>query len=177
MCDNILETLKSKTYKNEKINTKNWYEFNLIDLFDITGTTTTPKTKLDLDTGGNFPYITTAAYNNGVVGYSNLYTEEGNVLTVDSAVIGTCLYQEYNFTASDHVEKLVPKFKLTKKIGLYLSTIINANGRLLNYAYNEKRSQTSLKKEKIYLPIKSNRKPDWKYMEKYIDSLPFSDKI
>ncbi len=173
--ENRKELLKNKlkdTYgikpNKHAIDFSNWKLFKLTDLFEITGTSTTKKTDIPFKDDGKYPYITTAATNNGVAGYSDIYTEEGNVLTVDSAVVGTCLYQEKNFTASDHVEKLIPKFHLNKDIGLFLACIINAAGKPLNYAYNEKRSQTALKKEKIFLPADSNGKPDWDYMEKYM---------
>lgn len=159
----------------KKINTTKWKKYKLTDLFEITGSKTTPKQKLDLTDDGKYPYVTTAASNNGVAGYSDVFTDEGNVLTVDSAVIGTCLYQSKNFTASDHVEKLIPKFeteqvKMTECIALFLVTVINANAKLFNYAYNEKRSQKALEKEEIPLPTKNN-KPDWEYMEKYVKQI------
>jgi len=150
------------------IDISKWKKFRLIDLFEITGSTTTPKKDLQLDEKEKYPYVTTAATNNGITGFSNKFTEEGNVLTVDSAVIGTCFYQEEKFTASDHVEKLIPKFPMSRNVGLFLATIINSSGKQLNYAYNEKRSQTALRKEEILLPVDSNEKPDWNYMEEYI---------
>lgn len=124
---------------------------------------------------GVYPYVTTQATDNGIAGYYNLYTEFGNVLTVDSAVLGTCFYQSQNFSASDHVEILKPKFKMTKYIALFLSTVINTNGQFLGYAYNLKRSQTALRQEKITLPSKLNTKgeyePDWQYMEDFIKDI------
>lgn len=96
-------------------------------------------------------------------------------MTVDSAVLGTCFYQSQNFSASDHVEILKPKFKMTKYIALFLSTVINTNGQFLGYAYNLKRSQTALRQEKITLPSKLNTKgeyePDWQYMEDFIKDI------
>lgn len=154
-----------------KINIDSWKEFDLIELFDIVGSSTTNKNDLDLTDSGEYPYITTAGTNNGVAGYSNVYTDIGNVLTVDSAVLGTTFYQRYNFTASDHVEKLIPKFELNENIGLFLASVLNGTSRLHNYAYNEKRSQKALKREKIYLPVNSFGKPDWEYMDNYIADL------
>lgn len=157
--------------RKKTIDTSKWKEYKLKDLFAIEGSTTTAKSKLNLDDGGDYPYVTTAASNNGVCGYSNIFTEEGGVITVDSAVAGTCLFQEKKFSASDHVEKLIPRFSMTKNIALFIITILNANAKILNYAYNEKRSQTALKKEKINLPCDSSGNPDWAFMEKYISNL------
>jgi len=154
-----------------KIDTSNWGEFKLSDLFEIKGSTTTPKIELEFNDEERYPYITTAATNNGVLGYSNIFTENGNVLTVDSAVLGSTFYQKENFTASDHVEKLEPKFKMTKNIALFIVCIMNRNSEILGYAYNQKRSQKALKEEKIYLPINSIGEPDFEYMDSYIQSL------
>lgn len=151
-----------------KINIDNWKEFDLVELFDVEGSITTPKNDLDLSNDKKYPYITTAATNNGVAGYSNKYTDNGNILTVDSAVLGTTFYQKENFTASDHVEKLVPRFELTENVGLFLCSVLNGTARKYNYAYNEKRSQKALKKEKIILPVDENGDPDWIYMENFI---------
>lgn len=154
-----------------KIDTKKWMEFGLESLFTITWSSTTPKNSLDFDNSNPYPYVTTAATNNWISWYSDKYTEDWNVLTVDSAVLWYCSYQEKNFTASDHVEKLIPKFKMTKRIALFLVSIINQTWEMLHYAYNEKRSQTALKKETIFLPVDSSWNPDREYMENYMKNL------
>ncbi|MDR3112760.1 MAG: restriction endonuclease subunit S, partial [Endomicrobium sp.] len=86
-----------------------WKEFYLKDLFDVRGTKTTKIADLERYGKGKYPYITTQATNNGAAGFYDFYTEKGNVLVIDSAVIGRCSYQGYDFSASDHVEKLIPK--------------------------------------------------------------------
>ena len=153
------------------IDTKNWKEFYLKDLFTITWSLTTPKNSLDLDNSKPYPYVTTAATNNWISWYSDKYTEDWNVLTVDSAVLWYCSYQEKKFTASDHVEKLIPKFRMTKRVALFLVGIINKTWEVLQYAYNEKRSQTALKKETINLPVDNEWNPDWFFMENYIKNI------
>lgn len=160
--------------KNRVANTPldmNWHKYPLTDLFDITGSTTTPKNQLDLDESKPYPYVTTQATNNAVFGYSDQFTEQGGVLVVDSAVLGTCTYQADAFTASDHVEKLIPKFKMTRNIALFLCTIINKAGELIGYSYSKKRSQRALRSESIYLPAGADGQPDWDYMERYIEIL------
>lgn len=154
-----------------KIDTSNWKEFPLEALFKITGSQTTPKKDLIFDDSSLYPYVTTAGTNNGVCGYSDNYTEKGDILTIDSAVLGTCFYQEKNFTASDHVEKLIPNFEINKRIALFLATILNANSKVYGYAYNEKRSQNALKNETIKLPVDATGNPDFLYMETYIKNL------
>ena len=93
-----------------------------------------------------YPYVTTQASNNGIADYFGIYTDEGNVLVVDSAVAGYMTYQDKNFSASDHVEKLIPKFKLNKFVGLFIASIWNKK-----YAFNTYTTQSNaLPNEKEY---------------------------
>lgn len=152
-----------------------WKYFKISDLFDVSGTKTTKVEELEKYGYGQYPYITTQSSNNGVAGFYNYYTETGNVLVIDSAVAGFCSYQEYNFSASDHVEKLMPRFLLNKYIGIFLATIINAEG--YRYSYGRKYNQIKIRNTNIKLPADKDGNPDWAYMENYIKSLPFSDLI
>lgn len=160
--------------KQIDLNTQNWELFPLNEMFKITGSKTTPLLELEEYGQGKYPYVTTQATNNGVEGFYDYYTEEGNVLTVDSAVLGYCSYQLLNFSASDHVEKLIPKFEMNKYIALFLTTIINQEQ--YRYNYGIKCSQTRMKKAHIKLPSK-NGEPDFEFMENYIKSLPYSSSI
>lgn len=155
---------------------REWHWFPYDDLFTITGTTTTPKDFLEKSGNGLYPYVTTQAVNNGVESFYDLWTEEGGVLTVDSAVLGYCSYQAMRFSASDHVEKLIPRFSMNKYIAMFLVALINKEQ--YRYSYGRKCSQTKLHSSKIKLPvIPGTNNPDWKFMEDYIKSLPYSKNI
>jgi restriction endonuclease S subunit len=138
------------------------------------GSKTTPITELEEIGFGKFPFVTTQATNNGIEGFYDFYTEDGNVLTVDSAVLGYCSYQPNNFSASDHVEKLIPKFEMNKYIAMFLVAILNLEQ--YRYNYGRKCSQTRMKQISIKLPAK-NGQPDFEYMEKFIKTLPHSKSI
>ena len=151
-----------------------WQEFKVCDLFNIVGTKTTPVTELKEYGEGKHPYITTRATNNGVDGFYDYYTEEGNILAIDSATIGHTTYQRSNFSASDHVEKLIPKFEMNMYVALFLKTILNREK--YRYGYGRKFSQRRIKETIIELPSKNNQ-PDWQFMEAYIKSLPYSSSL
>ena len=174
-----LNTLNSSTIETEKIKLEhsNWKWFSLNDknLFNITGTKTTPLLELEEYGKGDNPFVTTQATNNGIGGFFNFQTEQGNVLTVDSAVIGYCAYQPLNFSASDHVEKLIPHFVMNKYVAMFIATVINKEQ--YRYNYGRKASQTRLKSGKIKLPTNDEGLPDFDYMERYIKSLPYSASI
>jgi hypothetical protein len=152
-----------------------WKKYKIDDLFEVEGTKTTPQAVLENYGHGIYPYITTQSSNNGVKGFYNYYTETGNVLVIDSAVAGYCSYQEKNFSASDHVEKLSPQFTLNKYIGLFLVSIINKE--CYRYNYGRKCNQIQIKNITLKLPAGNAGEPDWQFMENYIKALPYSDKI
>lgn len=151
------------------LNTSKWKEFFLSDLFDIGGSKTTKVEELENYGVGKYPYVTTKASNNGVDGFYDFYTEDGNCLVIDSAVLGYCTYQALPFSASDHVEVLRPKFAMNQNIGLFFATIINLD--TFRYSYGRKRSQKQIKKDVVRLPVDSQGNPDWEFINNYIEEL------
>jgi type I restriction-modification system DNA methylase subunit len=165
---------KPQTIKKLEIETHKWANYNLNDLFNIRGSKTTPLLELEEYGHGEYPFVTTQATNNGVEGFYNYQTEKGNVLVIDSAVLGYCSYQPFDFSASDHVEKLIPKFDMDKYIALFLATILNKEQ--YRYNYGRKASQTRLKERYIKLPTNGTG-PDWDFMRNYVKSLPYSSNL
>jgi len=172
MASNIISDALDKN--GYELNTEKWKLFPMTKLFDVSGSKTTSILELEEYGKGKHPFVTTQATNNGIAGFYNYFTEKGNILTVDSAVLGYCSYQPFDFSASDHVEKLNPKFKMNRYLGLFLATVINLEQ--YRYNYGRKASQTRLKEREIKLPAKGGE-PDWEFMEKYIKSLPYSSSI
>ena len=149
-----------------------WRGFRLTDLFRVTGTKTTPPRDLEYYRLGDSPYVTTQATNNGVGGTYEHFTEDGGVITVDSAVVGYCAYQAKAFSASDHVEKLVPLFPMPASVAMFLVTILNMEQ--YRYNYGLKRAQKRLKRETLRLPCTQAGDPDWDYMARYVRGLRYS---
>src|SRR3989338_7263415 len=160
--------------KKIQLNVNQWEYFDLKDLFQITGSKTTSIIDLEEIGLGKHPFVTTQATNNGVEGFYDFYTESGGVLAIDSAVLGYCSYQPENFSASDHVEKLIPNFSMNRYTALFLVTIFNQEQ--YRYNYGRKASQERIRERRIKLPSK-NHQPDWQFMENYIKSLSYSASI
>ena len=174
----IAEIDDSPVCSDNSINlyTKEWKDFSFSHLFNIKGSKTTPYRNLDPATSQkSYPYIGTQATDNGVRGFFSMWTEpvgDGGVFTIDSAVSGYCAYQDRPFSASDHVEKLLPKYPLNKYIAMFLVTVINIEQ--YRYNYGRKCSQSRLKHAKIKLPVRCDGSPDFDLMERYIKALPYS---
>lgn len=172
----LINAASNKPFMTSRISLSQmkWTLFKLSDLFEIYGSKTTPVLELEKYGIGKYPYVTTQATNNGVSGFYDFSTEDGNVLTIDSAVLGYCSYQAYNFSASDHVEILKPKFKINKPIALFLVTIMNLER--YRYNYGRKCSQSRMKEISIQLPTEGDTL-DLSGMETFIQSLPYSSSI
>jgi hypothetical protein len=157
------EATNMLNFRNRK-----WREFQIGDLFIVTGTTTTHPS--NLVKGGTTPRITCAATNNGFESvYKNKPTEKGGVITIDSATEGFVGYQYADFIATDHVEKLQTKNneRINRYVGLFLTYAIScATAEKYNYGY--KFSQNRIKRQTILLPTTKSGKPDWQFMEDYI---------
>ena len=152
-----------------------WQRFPIVDLFSVQGSKTTPPRELATLPPGNYPYVTTQATNNGVAGFYDHYTEDGGVLTIDSAVMGYCSYQAQPFSASDHVEVLAPKFSMSGSVALFLVTLLNVEQ--YRYNYGRKCSQRRLRRTSVLLPTTSGGTPDWHWMERFIRKLPYSSNL
>lgn len=173
-----VKLLNIDSRKNGNIELKsfdNWKTFKLDDIFEIKGSKTTKKDFLESIGVGLYPYITTKSVNNGLDGAYDYYTEYGNVLTIDSATVGSCFYQGKNFSASDHVEVLKPKFDLNVYTGIFIATVINKNQ--YKYGYGRKFNQKRIKETLISLPANNLGEIDLEFIEKYMKSLPYSDRI
>lgn len=157
-----------------EISPSNWSEYKLGDLFRIEKGCRLTKADMEV---GNDNYLGAIDSNNGVRQKIKAdYLWSANCITVNyNGSIGEAFYQSEPFWASDDVNVLYPKeWKLNKYIGLFIATIIKLERP--KYNYGRKWTKDIMKKSVIKLPTK-DEKPDFIYMENYIKSLPYSDRI
>lgn len=189
-------TEKAKPTNGQELNTGEWKEFRIGKLFEIYPTKSyNGMSYRDLHDGGNVPVIANSALNNGIKGFSTLEaTEEGGIITFSDTTEGnTFFYQPEPFIGFAHVQGMhALAHKWTEKQLLFMVTILTfANADLFNYGRKMRRDTISdsliklpAKKDKNgYVIEKSNLfsdegfVPDWEWMENYIKSLPYSDRI
>lgn len=169
---NVLDT-KVKQSSSLDLNSVKWEDFKIGDLFNIINGIKYPKSDR---TSGNLPLVSTTAENNGISDYIAQRDEiYSNILTVAySGSVGATFYHEKNVFVGETVFALVPKFELNKYIGMFLCTILNHNNK--KYDYGRKIIGSRYVDEYISLPS-INGNPHWSFIENYIKSLPYSDKI
>lgn len=169
--ENVDSEKADNVKKNFKLSDREWKEFKIGDLFEVTGSVTTkPQNLIE---NGFIPRITCSATNNALDDfYQNKATEKGGVLTVDSATIGYVSYQSHDFIATDHVEKITNKDNsyISRFIGLFEKQCID-KATISKYGYGYKFAQERIKNQKILLPVSENGEPDFDFMENYIHEL------
>lgn len=154
--------------------TCSWKKYLYIDLFDIKKGKRL--TKADMKSGDT-PYIGAIDGNNGVTAkISALPLHKSNCISVSyNGSVAEAFYQPCDFWATDDVNVLYPKFKVTPSIALFLCTLIKHEK--YRYNYGRKWGLEKMKQSTLKLPSKDDGNPDWEYMENYIKTLPYSSNV
>jgi hypothetical protein len=126
---------------------------------------------------GNVPRITSTADNNGQSGLCGM-TPNGEAKSISVArngSVGEAFYQPTRYFATDDVHIFTPLAgvgPVTAGAALFICAVI----RLEKYRYNygRKWSLEKMRATEIRLPQKVDGTPDWGYMARYMEGLPFS---
>lgn len=167
---------------NVDFNVKAWKEYPLNKLFSsIKKAKAYVKSNIivaNVKDADRTPFVSRTDVNNGVDCYvvdmkTNFKYETGNAMIIGDTT-STCYYQESDFITGDHIVVLRADW-LNKYRALFIKTILEKD----RYKYNYGRSfkLDTIKKTIIKIPVDSEGNPDWVYMENYIKSLPYSDRI
>ena len=149
---------------------QNWKEFDVKEIFPniMRGR----RLKTDDHISGTMPYVSSSAMDNGVDNFvsNNIGVRIfSNCLTIaNSGSVGATFYHPYSFVASDHVTSLANN-NFNKHVYLFGSNIM---GQLSEkYSFNREIKDSRLQREKIMLPVTTDGKPDYEYMESYMRSI------
>lgn len=189
-------TTKNKKKSALQHNICNWQEFIVGNLFKVE--LSKGDIKIDDVDKGNVPLISSGENNNGIVGYIDKNGDgkaeifKGNKITID--MFGNPFYQKDDFYAVSHgrVNILNPKFELNETIGIFISSVIKKEQ--YKFSYGRAVYSTEAANMIIELPIQYNPDgtpfideakkysekgyvPDWNFMDNYIKSLPYGDRI
>ncbi len=160
--------------KDIELQTENWKWFEIQELFVIKkGKRLTKEDMIE----GNTPFIGSIDSNNGYreyIGQESNHT--GNTVTVNyNGSVAEAFFQPKPFWASDDVNVLYPKFLMNPFNALFIVTIIKCEKYRFNYGRKWHVDRMNI--SKIKLPVKPNGQADFKFMEDYIKSLPYSSSL
>lgn len=160
-----------------KIDTSEWKEFRVGDLFDIHPTKAYKCTNAELLDGGGTNVVVNSAYDNGIGGTSTFSpTENGNMITFSDTVdANTIFYQESPFVGYPHVQGLYPvgKYQNAWARGSlqYFVTVFRERALAVGFDYGNKFRRDIAANLFVKLPSTTNGAPDWAYMESYMANL------
>lgn len=157
----------------KKINTNDWKEFVIGELFEISRPIARSQAKY---TEGNVPFVASGNYNNGIVKWCMPKEDEaldlGNCITV-SPLDGSAFYQKENFLGRGGAGSAILMLRndeLTELSGLFIASVIR--NALTKYSYSDQLNSQTIADEIIWLPIvKNTEKPDYTYMEQYMQNI------
>ena len=183
-----------------------WKEFQVKDILDIYNGKGITQQEIE-DNPGNFVVVQSGAENNGVLGYIDFdyckskgytYDTEMCLTVARSGSAGYVSFQKNGCVVGDSAKILKLKFNPSIYIYLFIKTILMANK--YKYTYGRKVTEDKYLDLIIKLPVKYKDKqneddkeeiiydnthkyspkgyiPDWDFMENYIKSLPYGDKL
>lgn len=182
---------KITTKINEKsvaLNTKEWKTFGLYELFDICRGNGLSRVALDdaFDKGVNF--ISRQSYNNGVNSkveiLENVEPFKAGCITVPlgGEYLGTSFVQLEPFYTGAHIAVLTPKNgKMSLLSKLFICTLIRFESKIKYCAFGRELDIHIDEEFTIKLPVidskKGKKEPDWKWIDNYMKSLPYSDRL
>lgn len=183
---------------NIDVNLDTWKQFRLGNLIEEPYKAHA-YTKEDLDrvtddTSETIPYITRTAENNGCEFRTSVegldYIEEGNAISIGDTT-ATFFYQSERFIAGDHMV-IIRADWLNKWTALFILSVLEKER--YKYSYGRAFVKEKIENTILILPVLSNSDgtpqidetceyssegfiPDWSFMEEYIKSLPYGDRI
>ncbi len=157
-----------------KIETADWKQFKVIDLFEVKNTHSILKNEIEEDSGET-PYVTASNENNGVytyITYNEELKETGNCIMIGGKTL-TITYQKEDFYSNDSHNLalyLNDTDYRTEKVQLFLITALKAS---IGHTYNwgDSISSKSIQKDIIMLPADKDGNPNFSYMEEYMKKM------
>ena len=123
-------------------------------------------------------YVTRTDENNGVSMYVQALDYQGleksNAITIGDTT-ATIFFQEHEFITGPHIIVIRAEW-LNVYTANFIITLLNQE-KYRYPVFGRAFTKDLIKTTKLYLPINEEGEPDYKFMEDYIKSLPFSNKI
>lgn len=172
-----LSTANQRKGASYTLDVESWKEFCVGDLFEVKKG---KRLTSDEQTDGETPYIGAIDSNNGVANYiGQTAIHDGNTISLSyNGSVGEAFYQPKAFWATDDVNVLYFKEEngilFNKYIALFICAVLRQEK--YRYSYGRKWVLESMRSTIIKLPAKEG-KPDFAFMENYIKSLPYGDRI
>ena len=174
---------KNKAGQVPDLDVATWQEFRFGDLIsEIYKAKAINKDDLTeaTDSSDTIRYITRTGENNGCEmlsirsEVSSALVEEGNAISIGDTT-ATCFYQDESFITGDHMVVVRADAWMNKYTGLFIVSMLQ--GEQYKYSYGRAYLMDRIKDTVLKLPVDVDGNPDWQFMENYIKSLPYGDRL
>lgn len=171
-----LATANRRGYGSHTLGVETWKPFKIKNLFSLQNGKAHSEM---LDEGNDLPYIGAKKDDNGVMchcAYNPELVQDGNCIVFICNGQGSVGYANYMNKAFIGTTDIVAGYNdhINQYNGLFISTVLCLERP--KYSFGRK-WKTHLKDTIINLPASEDGTPDWLYMEDYIQSLPYGDRI
>lgn len=199
-CGSIRDCLTTKNNSNNApdLNVKSWEEFLLHNLFKIEmgNGIDAIQTK---EENPKYNYVSRISNNNGVVGFvdeieGEIVFQPGTITVALGGSLGSSFIQKHPYYTAQNVAVLKEKEPLSDGAKIFITTLIRNEAKIKYYAFGRELNSYISKCFTIKLPIKRNTNgspiidkakkysdqgyiPDWDFMQTYIASIPYGDRI
>lgn len=194
-------TTNIKPNNTKELNINSWEEFKVSDLFTLLNGKGITKEEIE-ENKGSFVAVQSGEENNGVLGKIDKHycikmgytlTDKMCLTVARTGSAGFVSFQSAGCVVGDSAKILLLDDTIaTTNVYLFLQTILTANR--FKYDYGRKVTEDKYLNDIIKLPIQREKNgnpiiddnhtysdkgyiPDWQFMEDYINSLPYSDRI
>lgn len=180
------------------LNTKSWKEFFLHRIFNC-GMGSGIDAVITTSNEPKYNYVSRDSNGNGVVGFVDEIEGEkpfpagAMSLALGGSFLGSCFVQKKPFYTAQNVGVLQEKVPLTVHTKIFIATLIRNECKIKYQAFGRELNAHFRKDFTIKLPVKHDANgivydetrefsddgyiPDWEWMDSYMRSLPYSDRI
>ncbi|MDR1581653.1 MAG: restriction endonuclease subunit S [Prevotellaceae bacterium] len=159
-----------------------WKEFSIHDLFDVKYGINMELDNCEIADKNDSEavnFVARTSNNNGVVAKVKRISGKtpqlaGTITCAGGGSVLSTFVQNKEFYSGRDLYLLVPKHPMNLYVKLFLCTIIEANKYRFSYG---RQANKTLPNIIIKVPANLIGEPDWSYMEQYVKSLPYSDRI
>lgn len=181
-----LHSRKAKTaisQKSRPFSVDDWKEYRLNELYDITtGDGYSRNAMTEYEPSVNF--VSRISFGNGVVGrvdkLDGIEPHPAGLMTIalGGSYLGSAFVQLQPFYTAAHMSIATPKYpEMSLFVQLFIATLIRKEARSKYCAFGRELDTHINREFSVKLPVDDFGNPDWIWMEQYMKSLPYSDRL
>lgn len=178
-----LENLRQADGDKHALNIDGWRRFHLYDesLFDIDMGTKLDRVKMT-QASPDVNFVGRANTNNGITAQVDSIAgitpyEAGNMtLSLGGEYLGSCFVQPERFYTSQNVVVLIPRWDMPFGVKQFIATMVFRESRLYYKAFIDELNRHIKTDFSFYLPVDAAGKPNWAYMDEYMQATIKSSK-